>query len=71
MQSFVSALTKNFIISGNLSENVVYSFRVLVSNIVGVVSTDKRMFCKSTSVGVVPTIKTVMIHYLQTQLMYK
>ena len=39
---------ENFAISGgDLSENTVYSFRIHVTNNVGVVSTNEREFCKS------------------------
>lgn len=33
--------------SDSLSENVVYSFRIRVTNTIGVVSTRDRQFCKS------------------------
>ena len=47
VQSFILALTENLVGAGNLSENAVYSFRVLVSNIVGSVSSDRKIFCES------------------------
>ena len=36
----------NFNFIGNLSENDDYSFRILVTNTVGIVSTNDRHFCK-------------------------
>ena len=36
-------------ISGNLSENTAYSFRILVSNSVGVVASNRTHFCKLTA----------------------
>ena len=33
--------------AGNLSENAEYSFRILVANTVGIISTNNTHFCKS------------------------
>ena len=38
--------TENVIISGNLSENTAYLFRLLVSNTIGVSASNKIHFCK-------------------------
>ena len=38
---------ENFTIGDDLSENVVYSFRIQVANTVGVISTSDRHFCKT------------------------
>lgn len=42
-----ASITERFTVLGNLSENAAYSFRVLVANTVGTVSTNDRHFCKS------------------------
>ena len=42
----VSKVTQSFIVDSNLSENSVYSFRVLVANTVGVASTNNTTFCE-------------------------
>ena len=46
VQLFVSAPRENFVVISSLSENAVYSFRVLVSNSVGVASSTSREFCE-------------------------
>ena len=45
VQSFVSISGENFIVE-NISTDSAFSFIILISNIVGVVSTKRRVFCE-------------------------
>ena len=45
VQSFFSISGENFIVE-NISTDSAFSFTILVSNIVGVVSTKRRVFCE-------------------------
>ena len=45
-QNRATFIAENIIISGNLSENAAYSFRIFVSNFVGTVASNRTHFCK-------------------------
>ena len=47
VRSISTGRADNITLNGNLSENADYSFKILVANTVGVVSTIDRHFCKS------------------------
>ena len=45
-QDRATLAAESIIISGNLSENAAYSFRILTSNSVGTVASNRTHFCK-------------------------
>ena len=47
VRSISTVRADNIILNGNLSENADYSFKILVANTVGIVSTIDKHFCKS------------------------
>jgi hypothetical protein len=47
VESTSEVQVESFTIVGNLSENANYSFRIMITNTVGIVSTNYRHFCKS------------------------
>ena len=47
VRSISTVRADNITLNGNLSENADYSFKILVANTVGIVSTIDRHFCKS------------------------
>ena len=47
VRSISTVCADNITLNGNLSENADYSFKILVANTVGIVSTINKHFCKS------------------------
>jgi hypothetical protein len=72
LASLLEPNAENFTLGSNLSnENILYTFRVLVANDMGIVPTSYRQFCKSLFFCLLLSSLLISLFQMQTPLMFK